>query len=308
MQKVRECGACIITYNPSEEKLKLCLEAVAGQVGKVYCFDNGSADISGIRELIGESGQDNVELICSEKNIGIPAAVNRVMEKSRSEGMRWLLTLDQDSVVGEGLAEKLVRVLLENEDAALSCPWIFDGRRYSLAKRPEDEGIGEVEFCITSGCMMDIGKVLEAGGLDEWLFIDFVDNELCHRVRLNGYRILQDRGTVLEHELGKVSPARFAAFYRKLAQVTHIGYFGRLTYHREVAPVRMYYATRNCLYLRKKYRRHPNRAFSLRWTIYNGLAGIVRGREKRRIAGAFFRGFRDGLKAGCDAYEPGGRV
>ena len=303
---MEKCAAAVICYNPDIPRLKACIDAAAGQVQKVYCFDNGSANVEEILALAAQerpAGQC-VELIRSPENRGIPAAMNEMLRRADEDGMTWLLSLDQDSVAGEGMAEKLVEAILSDESAALACPVVYDGRRGGPGEVTGEERIGETDFCITSGCLMDVRKVLEIGGLDEWLFIDFVDNELCHRVRLNGYKIMQNHAVVLDHELGKITPSPHAGFYRRFYDSTHLPLFQKLTYRREVVPMRVRYATRNCLYLKKKYRKYPNPAFTVRWTVYNGLSSIVRGRKKGKIASAFLQGLKEGCAAKCEACEP----
>ena len=70
--------AGIVSYNPDIKRLKENIIAIQNQVPKVVIFDNGSVNVQLIQEVILKFR--NVELVKSKKNIGIAAALNRLME------------------------------------------------------------------------------------------------------------------------------------------------------------------------------------------------------------------------------------
>ena len=88
--------AGVVTYNPEIKRLKENISSIQNQVTTVLIFDNGSNNVDNIQNLI--LGLANVVFIKSEKNLGIAAALNRLMLWGYDRGYDWMLSLDQDSV------------------------------------------------------------------------------------------------------------------------------------------------------------------------------------------------------------------
>lgn len=144
------------------------------------------------------------------------------------------------------------------------------------------------------------------GGFDEFFFIDFVDNEYCKRLVLNGYKILRCNNIIINQEFGKIQlklPYR-VKFYTRLSSILYNKNVAKLSYKKEVSPLRVYYVHRNLLYLNKKYKNfggigyenfycHSFRGFLL----YFSLPSFVRGSQKWKILKAIVRGLYDGHKS-----------
>ena len=62
----------IILYNPDLSRLRENISAILPQVDKVVLVENGSSDITYLKELEDEK----IELIVNEENMGIAYALN----------------------------------------------------------------------------------------------------------------------------------------------------------------------------------------------------------------------------------------
>lgn len=288
---MEQYGAGIVLYNPNIERLKKNLDAICPQVKQVYCFNNGLNDSEAICELL--NSYSNITLIGCGKNLGIATALNRLVEAAHVEGMEWIITLDQDSVVCNGMVEALA-TLKDERDVAVICPIIEDIRRKNEKPVMTSNTKEDVEFCITSGSFMSVHKIIEIGGFDDWLFIGLVDDDLCYRVKLNGYRIIRNNAVVLNHELGNITPSKFERIYLKLGEILHSETIKKLSYKREVNPMRLYYATRNMIYLKKRYLNYMDKQMWNKRIIINSTSSFIRGGCRLDILRAILAGVREG--------------
>ena len=285
----KQVCAGIVLFNPNLDRLAQNVEAISLQVGLVLCFDNGSRNVEDVMKLL--SRFSNVRVIEGGNNLGIPVALNRMAKVAKESGFSWFVSLDQDSVCPGDMVEKLMS--FQNfEHIGVICPRFVDSRR------PQEEspkGVWcDVEDCITSGMLMRLDVFDCIGGMDEELFIGFVDDEYCYRLKLSGYRIVQVNTVVLDHELGDITPSRLAGLWLMLGGLLHSKKVKALSYKRKVNPMRVYYGTRNAIYLEKKYRHYGNPMFTRKAAIENGVSNILRAQDKKAVVAAFRKGLRDG--------------
>lgn len=194
----------IVTFNPCMERLKENIDAIKKQVEDVLVFDNGSSNYD---EIIKNLDPD-VIILKSEKNIGIAAALNRLIEWGENNGFQWMISLDHDSVCGYDFVENMMPYLNITEQVGIVAPIIIDRNIGVVGHNPESEW-AEVRTCITSGSFNSIVAWRKVGGYDESMFIDSVDFEYCYRLRKNGYKVIQVSKVQLLHELGKSQKRRF---------------------------------------------------------------------------------------------------
>lgn len=285
-------AAGIVLFNPDLNRLKKNIDAVYSQVVSVYCFDNGSSNIKEIRKLL--NSYPAVRLIDGKINKGIPKALNQILRYAYSDSVEWLLTLDQDSVVSDNMISNLCNGCLIDR-CLIVCPVIVDKRRKNIALNNKKNGLEEVNFCITSGSLMNVKKTLELGGFDEFLFIGFVDNEICMRARINGYKIILNNDVILDHELGKLKPSRFEKQFVCIGNLLHSELIKKLSYHRYVNPLRVYYGNRNAFYLNKKFSDYPE-YMNYKYNIFKeGISTLIRGHFNPKVIKALLHGIKDGI-------------
>lgn len=282
-------AAGIVMYHPDLRRLEENIKAISPQVDAVYCYNNGVDDLTKVAVIANR--YENAHIVGSGENVGISRALNHIAEVSKQEGFSWLLSLDQDSVCPQNLIENFER-FTSFDDVGAICPVFVDSRR---PKEPLPNGEwSEVDDCITSGMLMNLDVFWRVGGMDENLFIGFVDDEYCYRLWLSGYRIIRANQVILDHELGELTPSRAAGFWLTLGGLLHSQKVKALSYKREVSPMRVYYAARNAVYLERKYRNYPNDKFSERFAVKDGLSNVLRGQDKAAVARAWWKGLQDG--------------
>lgn len=295
-------AAGIVLYNPKENRLKENLDAICNQVEHVYCYNNGLQNASEVISLL--DSYKNLRLIGTGTNVGIATALNELVKEAAKDGCDWIVTLDQDSVVCSNMIASFSELTTE-KDVAIICPVVEDVRRKNEIPVVAENTIDDVDFCITSGSFMNIQKTLEIGGFDEWLFIGLVDNEICYRIKLNGYRIIRNNAVILNHELGDLTPSKFENIYLKLGNALHNETIKKLSYKRKVSPMRLYYATRNMLYLKKRYVNYMDVSMWNKMVIKNSLSSIIRGGVRLDVLKAIRAGIVDGNSVKVKPYYVG---
>ena len=191
----------IVTYYPNEESLSKTCEALNDY--DVFIHDN------------------------TNDNIGIASALRKIMDHAVQNGYDWVLTLDQDSEIMPGLIEEYTENVA-SDIGAMTC--IIRDRNFE-----EKQQCGDVDWCITSGCFMNVRAYLRTPGYDESLFIDMVDMDICYSLKEAGFRIVRIPFEGLKHEVG-------------YGKKTILGY----SYNHE--PWRDYYIARNRLVVGNKHK------------------------------------------------------
>lgn len=234
----------IVTYQPDEQRLSenLATALSNSQASMIVIADNHSDNISAIHHII--DGNPRIMLLEHPRNMGIAFALNSICRYALDNGYEWLLTLDQDSVLQPHILDEYDRYTAQ-ADIAIVCPRIEDrnmGRQYAHS----DHGTEYVDLCITSGNLVRLQAWQHVGGFLEPLFIDGVDFEFCLRLLSHGYRILRTNNVALTQEIGTGHTITLP-FHHQISILNH-------------SPLRLYYMTRNYLYIGKSYHQQ------LHWT------------------------------------------
>ena len=270
----------------------MVVNAVKDQVDLLVFVDNASANIDEVQSAL---SSDRFIWIKNDINLGIARALNQLMEFADTNGYEWILTLDQDGICCDDYVEKLFAVFSNGADncsnIAMIAPLIIDrgeiGSEIS-GVTPAGEPLPETEdvsFCITSGSLTNVKAVLAIGGFNDWLFIDEVDREICLRLLQHGYRLVRVNTVELCHEHG-------------LKTITRKFLWKKVVYH-NYTPFRVYYQTRNLVYMLRKYGSayypHPHK----RWfrLFFAFCVKFVNEPDRIQRLKAFMKGLRDGMKA-----------
>jgi len=230
--------AGIVLCNPDIERLGKNIEAVLPQVNRLILVDNASDNIDELQKAFTDY---RIEWITNSENRGMSGALNQMLDYADKNDYRWILTLDDDSVCDDNMVAELLKATTYYDNAAFISPRVID-RDIAGAKKTGEELLLNIELismCITAGSLTNVKAAISAGGFDERLFIDHVDHDMCLRLRRLGYRVVRVNSAKLWQEFGKETIRR-----RFLWKVyTQRGY----------APFRVYYQTRNCIYMLRKY-------------------------------------------------------
>lgn len=232
--------AGIVSYNPDIKRLRENICAINNQVSEVIVFDNGSDNFETVEEIILEF--KNVNLIKSDKNIGIAAALNRLMQYGLDLSYKWMLSLDQDSVCSDKYVKKMLPYLTIQPNLGIVAPVIVDRNIGIIGHNPSSD-YSYVNTCITSGAFSNLLAWKKIGKYDESMFIDSVDFEFCYRMRKYGYGVIQVKKVQLLHELGNSQKRRFLCW-----KIDVTGHSAFRKYY--IARNNVYYPLKHHLWLR----------------------------------------------------------
>ncbi len=229
-------AATVILYNPAEVVLNN-IRSYIEIVEKLYLVDNSKIPSTQIIGSIIQS--DKVIYIHDGENKGIASRLNQACVLAKNDQFQWLLTMDQDSSFSEGILNNYLSCLDAFEDPQMVSMF---GVNYTKKQLVEEEcHPTEVNHLITSGSVLNLKLWPDICKFDENLFIDEVDFEYCLRSVLHGFRIIEFSNIFLDHRLGEVSQHRSFKTIKRTSRVLH-------------SPERLYYITRNFLYIESKYR------------------------------------------------------
>lgn len=314
MIEVRAVWAVVVCYRPDLAQLGRLLDALAPQVAGIVVVDNGPDDrLRAALETRADNQPDSrVRHLPMSGNVGVASGHNAGVAAVREQGASHVILFDQDSLPAPDMVQRLLDAVDEAQGRGLRVasagpqfhdprdgtvyPFIrLDGWKIERVRKPDTESGGVrhciADYLITSGCLIPLAVFDEIGGMEDGLFIDYIDIEWGLRARSRGYVNLGVFDAGMEHDLGD-PPRR---------------YFGgrlRVPMH---SPLRHYYHFRNALQL---YRRGY---IPLRWRLNDGyrllLKGVFyslmvenRGEQRRMI----LRGCRDGIAGIAGPYSAAG--
>jgi rhamnosyltransferase len=226
---VEDIMAVVVSYNGRESTRRTVL-ALSGQVGHIHIIDNGS-EADSLEILDSLAREHGVSINRLGENRGIGHALNLGVAYAKKIGCTWLLTMDQDSTVDNGLIKAYQSAILLDRRVASLSPRI--GKTWS----DTDPKYVNIDCAITSGNLVRIGVFEEIGPYDEGFFIDCIDFDFSLRLRRAGYKLLRVQNTEMQHQLGE--PRHLPAYVTK--------------FYAQHSAARRYYQARNYLYLAERH-------------------------------------------------------
>mgnify|MGYP002520812770 FL=1 len=226
----------LVTLYFPDENVKKNISQLSHFVDNVVLLDNTpDSDNSGLF-----AGLEKTEYIAYKENLGLSEAFNRYLKSLKENS--YIIFFDQDSFCPENFIEQL------KNDYSFCCrklgkkgiigPAYFEKNANQLMipkqKKEISEGIYQVKSIITSGMFTELEVLQKIGFWNEEIFLDMADWDLCWRVLKNNFFCCLTRNVVLAHRLGK--------------GVRHVAGIKV----KEGAPFRVYYQTRDCLYLLRR--------------------------------------------------------
>jgi rhamnosyltransferase len=237
----------MVSYHPDPE-LPRRVARILGQVGALVIVDNGSGDEA--RAMLARIAADaRVSLVLNPANLGVARGLNLGVQQARASGFAWVLLLDQDSDLHDGMLRSLIEVLAAYPEAARVA---VIGAGYGEETRPAREPWAlweEVESVITSGSLLPLALQAAIGPFREEFFIDYVDIEYCYRARSRGYRVLTTTQPLMSHTIGAPT------------EHTVLGVTKWTTNH---SPDRRYYIARNDTVMLREYGGYPLGSWALK--------------------------------------------
>lgn len=298
-------------YHPDQDRLLANIRAICCDVEHIYLYNNGAST-----ELLTALCENHkVSVLGDGNNVGLASALNHIMRAACEDGSEWVITYDQDSVSDRRLIQAY-NEMLDTPSAAIICPQVIDKRRKYMDEWKVHQ-IESVVRCITSGSCTRVEAWKDVGGFDDFLFIDLVDNDFCKRLKLKGWDILKRYDVILNQEYGDIVPKdkktvdRIIKISNFVKRQFHMDYLaeniGKLSYRKNVSPLRVYYTNRNVIYLNKKFRNHGGIGYDcyrcrsyLGFQICFNLASFCRGKNKTKILKAIVNGMKAGIRSQPD--------
>ena len=208
-------AVAVVLFHPDPEQIARLVERFVGRVPAVLVYDNGGTPADALARLMAASG---VQVLGGTGNLGIAAALNAVVARAMSLGVRHLLLLDQDADATPDTLTDLVAAYRRLADAPVAvvgpAPASASGHKAPrYPRRPGIEprgGLVPVQFLATSGSLLDLAVFHRVGPFREDYFIDAVELEWCFRAWARGLGCWMETGTAIPHSVGGgVIRARF---------------------------------------------------------------------------------------------------
>ncbi len=199
--------AVVPTYRPESAALQVLVASLQTQGAAVVVADDASPCT--VDRVLDELSEQGVSVVRHEVNAGIARSLNAGLRIARVDGARWLLTVDQDSMLpGDYLArimaaaETAVAVLGPHAVGAVGAGSIDDasGRLRYPVRWVDDLPL--TDEVIQTGTLWSVDALLRIGGFDEQLAIDAVDAAACLRLREHGRAVALAPEVSLQHALG----------------------------------------------------------------------------------------------------------
>lgn len=208
-------AAIIVSFNPDGNIIDL-ISSLDGQVDSIILVDNGSENFK-LAENLSDS-KLIVERLGS--NEGIACAQNVGIEIARTNGYKYVVFFDQDSVVPTKMIYKLFCEYEKISNSGIKiaavgpifCDLRFNfvypqillnnkGVRTRIIPDENSEAF-EVSFIISSGSLISLQNLAEIGDMKAEYFIDYVDTEWCMRATSKGFKIFVIPTCKMEHAIG----------------------------------------------------------------------------------------------------------
>jgi len=206
-----DLSVVIVSYNTAD-LIEACLRSVRASVGvslEAFVVDNASSD--GGAALV-RGAFPWVRLVENRENRGFGAANNQVLRECAG---RYIVLLNPDTETTSGAFRRMHAWMEANPQVGLAGPTVNnpDGSRQDTVSRSypgqkrtagELSGLPGEIACVMGACQIVRSELMrKLGGFDEAFFLYGEDQDLCLRIRKEGYRIGHVDDAVILHHGGK---------------------------------------------------------------------------------------------------------
>ncbi|MBK8943746.1 MAG: glycosyltransferase family 2 protein [Ignavibacteriae bacterium] len=255
MKNERKVAGVVVIYKP-ENNIFENINTYINQIDYLFIIDNSKEECFETKTKI--HSIEKVKYIFNNDNIGIAAALNIAARKASEKGFSFLLTMDQDSRAPKNMVENLLNIYEKKENIGIVSP--LHSNRYNTHLKFENEN-DEVKIAMTSGNLLSLEVFKKVGEFRSDFFIDYVDIEFCFRLQLNSYKIIRANRIILEHNEADLSSKKI---------------LNKTFYPLNHKPFRLYYKTRNLLYLRSMYKNSLPHLLKIEYdSFYRTLLKII---------------------------------
>jgi rhamnosyltransferase len=224
----------VVLYNPSENVFEN-INSYLGQIDKLFVIDNSEIPCESLKEQF--IGFTKIKYSHFGKNIGIAKALNIAAKKAIEDGYSFLLTMDQDTSLSDNIFYEYRKYLsgtINNNVGIITLHHKIE----NYYKKQSNKEYENIQSAFTSGSLINLEVFNKVGPFKESFFIDYVDHEYCLRLRKMNYKIVRINSVYCKHKLGNMEARRI------------LGVNIPISHH---SPLRLYYRTRNRLYVVSHY-------------------------------------------------------
>jgi len=267
----------VILYHPDNHLIRN-IQTYRYLINRLYIIDNSE---NGHNETIEQLVKlDDSILIKDGKNKGIAASLNQGCSLAKNDGFTELLTMDQDSFFSPENISGYLNCVMNFPDKSTVA--MFGIQFENVAMQSRNCAAEKVTHLITSGSIINLDLFELIGGFDENLFIDEVDSEYCYRAYHKGYQVVQFKNVFLEHSLGTKSYHKSLKTFRTTIRTLH-------------SPIRLYYMTRNFLYIKAKYKKQfPDAMVKRKQALLNNIKNnILYNKQRMLVCKYILQGYLD---------------
>lgn len=269
-------AAIVIVYYPNIEDLKLNILSYIEDIDKLIIWDNTPIKDQSNFNLDFPEIRDKSLVLTTGRNEFIAYPLNKAINWCLENDFNYLLSMDQDSLFENGSFKMYLNKIKLNHDPKNVIFGVNPNGQFLI-----QESFLETNWFITSGSIYDVSIIKKIGGFREDYQIDCIDNEICYKVKTNGYKVVVDTHCKLNQIYG-----------------TPLSKYGFIT--SGYSPFRTYSILCNHILLWKEY---PNmldanlkRTVIKDYLIYRFVKVILAEDKKMKKLRALFYGLKDGLK------------
>lgn len=217
----------IVTYNPGINLYSQIEKFNQKKIENIFIVDNSETK-SEIFDKIEKL--ENVNLIKLGQNKGIATALNIAIDICNKAD--WFLFFDQDTIILDNFLDELFNLYKNIPNKNTIGILSLSTNNLPLIKYKI------VDYCITSGSLINKKIFLKVGKFKDEYFIDNVDLEFCLRIKNHGYISYKSPNATIIHNAGNPTIFKFQFF--RFSTSNHNAF-------------RRYYMSRNHILLTRKY-------------------------------------------------------
>jgi rhamnosyltransferase len=238
-----KAAAVVILFNPNKNLQRNVLSYL-NDVSFLYLVDN--SETSSFSTEVLAAYKYKILTIHNASNEGIAKRLNQACRLALKDGFNYLLTMDQDSFFDERMMKEYFKCI---QSYPLKEKVAMFGVNYEERTSNLTCNYNKVKVLITSGSVINLNNYEDINGFDENLFIDYVDTDYCFKSILKGYELVQFSNIYMHHEIGTATQYLSIKNLKSSKRSIH-------------SSTRLYYMTRNFLYLKKKYEKNFEKEIS----------------------------------------------
>jgi len=282
-------AATVILYQPTSSILEN-INSYINAVDKIYVIDNSTNINTTLVTQIKALDSKKVIYYSNNENTGIGSALNRAASEAITANYQWLLTMDQDSRFDDiDSFFTCCNAYTKHDEVAIFAPSI------DVQKNDSNCNHDNPKVVITSGNLVNLKHYETVGGFESKLFIDEIDHDFCLKLGERNLTIVKFLHIVLHHAIGDEIQLSSIILRRHKNRRIH-------NYQR------VYYQTRNRLYMAKRHSKNYPQAFSLHSVlykvIYKKVIRIIQWEpDKLRKLKAIYHGVSDYLNDDYGIYD-----